>query len=102
MASDEVGGLGGVYVLPQQATSCIQVPPPLIQKCLDMSARGIESVYGASRARTGYGSCAIRVICAACGSARSLVLQLVRHSIPHPTTLIEVMMLIVANLKACR
>ncbi|KAG2055994.1 hypothetical protein BDR06DRAFT_970450 [Suillus hirtellus] len=55
-----------------------------------MSARGIESVCGASRARTGYDSCAIRVICAACGSAQSLVLQLARHSIPHSTTLIEV------------
>lgn len=86
----------------QQATSCIPVPPPLIQKCLDMSARGIESVCGVSQARTGYGSCAIRVICAACGSARSLVLQLARHLIPHSTTLIEVMMLIAASLKACR
>lgn len=49
-----------------------------------------------------YGSCAIRVICVACGSAQFLVLQLARRSILRATTLTEVMTLIVASLKACR
>lgn len=73
IASDEVGRLGWVYALLQPVTSSIPVPPPLIQNCLDVSARRIESVYEGCRTGTGYGSCAIHVICAACGSARFLV-----------------------------
>jgi hypothetical protein len=102
IASDEVGRLGWVYVFIHSFTSSTPVPPPLIQKCLNVSARRIESVCEGSRTRTGYGSCAIRVICAACGFALFLVPQLARRWIPHATTLTEAMTPIVASLKVCR
>lgn len=102
ITSDEADRLGRVYVLLQQVTSRIPAPLPLIPKCLNVSSKRIESVCEASRVWMSCGSCAIRVIYVACGSAQFLVLQLARRSILRATTLTEVMTLIVASLKACR
>lgn len=82
--------------------SSIPVPPPLIQKCLNVTARRIESVCAMGSMEMGFGACAIRVICAACGSVRFLVLQLAKYEILQAIALIEAMMLGVASLKACR
>jgi hypothetical protein len=48
----------------------------------------------------GYGACAIRAICAACGSARLLVLHCARHSSHQARILTEAMLIIVASLRA--
>jgi hypothetical protein len=48
----------------------------------------------------GYGACAIHAIYAACGSARLLVLHCARHSSHQARILTEVMLIIVASLRA--